>query len=131
MKASNRHALRGPYRRLVEGYESDYIFNLSDELRFTRNEAIHELGCANWVGIKKLEKLLRRFKVRTARQLFLTDPKKFIAADGIGTVTLYVAMCVLDHHGYEVSRWWGWDQKEQTRKKKPRAEVESAMQAAG
>jgi hypothetical protein len=127
MQHANRHALRGPFRRLVEHYEMDDVFSVSGELRFTRKEAIEELKCANWIALAKLAKMLRRLKIKTARQLFLADPKDLIDTKGIGVTTLYVAMCVLDHHGYRVAEWWGWE-KERPRKRV--GEVEAAMKEA-
>jgi hypothetical protein len=126
----NRHALRGPYRRLVEHYESDAVFYVSDELSFTRNEAIQNLQCANWVALRKLERLMKRQKIRTARQLFITPPAKLIDTDGVGIVTLFVAMCILDYYEFDVAEWWGWREREKTRQKKTTAEVHAAMRQA-
>lgn len=130
MQATNRSALRGPYRRMVEHYESDEIFSVSEELRFTRQYAITQLQCANWIAIGKLAKLLKRLKIKTARQLFAYGPERLINTENIGHTTLYVAMCLLDHHGYDVADWWGWTDREETRAKKPRAEVRDSLAAA-
>lgn len=122
--------LRGPYRRLMEHYDTWPIFEVSGDLRYTRSEAIHQLKCANWVAFKKLEKLMKRAKIRTARQLFNTDPKKLIDHAGIGHVTLYVAMCILDHEGYTVPEWWGWQERERARAKKSGEEIRAEASAA-
>ena len=127
MRQSNYRAITGGYRgtgefrRLAEKYETELIFDVSKELQFTRDEAITKYQLANFKAIKNLEIQLKALNVKTVRRLFELDPASLLRTDGIGTVTLWVAMCILDKHGYNVAEWWGWLKGDKVREAKRHA----------
>lgn len=84
------------------------IIDVSDEISYTRREMVEKLGCANFLAAYRLQKVLKRLKIMTASQLHRTDPFSLVRTKGIGEAAMFVAMCILDLHGYDVIKWWRW-----------------------
>lgn len=84
------------------------VIHVSQDLSFSRREMVEELGCANFIAAIRLAKVLKRLRVRTAGQLYRTDPFSLARAKGIGESALFVAACILDARGHSVEKWWGW-----------------------
>jgi hypothetical protein len=86
----------------------DLVLNVSSELSFTRREMVEDLGCANFIAAARLEKILKKLKIHTVKQLWDANPIDLLRARGIGEASMYVAMCILDTRKYSVEEWWGW-----------------------
>lgn len=87
---------------------TDAVFAVGGR-NYTRQQMIAELGCANFIAATRLGKVLRRLGIKTVQKLAQTDPLSLVRVQGVGERTVYVAMCLLDAHGYSVAKWWGWD----------------------
>jgi hypothetical protein len=85
------------------------IIDVSRDISFTRREMVEDLGCANFLAAYRLQRVLKRLKITTFRQLFDTDPFSLARAKGIGEAAIFVAMCMLDNAQYSVEEWWQWD----------------------
>lgn len=86
----------------------EVVLDAGPNLSFSRRQMVDELGCANFIAAVRLAKVLRRLDIRTALQLSRTDPFSLARARGIGETALFVAMCILEAHGFNVEKWWGW-----------------------
>lgn len=81
------------------------------ELAYSRREMVEQLGCANFHAAVLLQGVLRRLKVKTAKDLYDMDPLSLARAKGIGATCIFVAMCILDANKFNVEKWWGWNQE--------------------
>lgn len=88
----------------------DELIISNGKLEYTRREMVEILHCANFISAVKLNKVLRKLKIGTAAQLSNTDPFSLLRIRGVGESTVFVAMCILDAHEYDVEAWWGWKQ---------------------
>jgi len=86
----------------------EFIFEVSQDLSYSRREMVDELGCANFIAAARLAKVLRKLKIYTPGQLHRLDPFSLARSKGIGESALFVAMCILEAKGYDVEKWWGW-----------------------
>jgi hypothetical protein len=77
---------------------------------YTRREMVEQLGCANFMAAARLQKVLRKLGIKTPAQLSKLDPFSLARARGIGEASLFVAMCILDSKGYDVLKWWGFNE---------------------
>lgn len=89
----------------------DEIVIKSGFLVFTKRQLIEDLGCGNFAAAKRLNKVLHKLKIGTAKELRYTDPFSLLRTTGVGLTTMYVAMCILDFAGVDVQKWWGWKQE--------------------
>lgn len=103
-------------RRVVESTIGKTFADLLDEtifevgeLRYSRREIVERLGCANFHAASLLQAVLRRLKIKSAKDLWEMDPFSLARAKGVGATTIFVAMCILDAHGFSVEKWWGWN----------------------
>jgi len=78
---------------------------------FTHQQMIDLLGCGNFAAAARLTKVLKRLGVTTIPMLRKLDPASLFREKNVGMTTVYVAMCVLDAHQYDVEEWWGWKQQ--------------------
>lgn len=77
-------------------------------LEFTRRQMVEHLGCPNFNAASRFNKVLKKFDIRTAVQLFNTNPLDLASTKGVGMAQLFVAMCILDYVEKDVAAWWGW-----------------------
>jgi hypothetical protein len=75
----------------------------------TRQRLIEDYQVGNMNAAAMLSKTLKRLRVGTIEQLAKIDPGDLYRVHGCGHTQVYVAMCLLDHHGYDIGKWWGWD----------------------
>lgn len=87
----------------------DAVILQAGELEYSRREMVETLGCANFIAAARLEKVLRKLKIDTAKDLWNLDPMSLARSRGIGEASLFVAMCILDANDYDVKQWWGWN----------------------
>lgn len=87
------------------------VFVLGKE-EFTHRQMVEDIGCANFIAAARLSKVLKRLKIETPAQLYKTDPFSLARAKGIGETALFVAMCILDKHRYDVMKWWEYKQED-------------------
>lgn len=69
---------------------------------------VEEIGCANFQAAVRLGKALKKLDIQTPAQLHKTSPWDLARLKTVGEATMYVAMCILDSHDYDVEKWWGW-----------------------
>jgi hypothetical protein len=69
---------------------------------------VEEMGCANFQAAVRLGKALKKLDIHTPAQLHKTSPFDLARLRTVGEATIYVAMCILDSHEYDVEKWWGW-----------------------
>lgn len=84
----------------------EQIFAVDYDFGYTRREMVEKLGCANFIAAARLAKVLRRLNINSPAKLNRLDPFSLARARGIGESALFVAMCILDAHGYDVIKWW-------------------------
>lgn len=82
------------------------VFKVGTTWTYTRREMVEELDCANFIAAVRLAKVLSKLGIHTPTQLSKLDPFSLARAKGIGEAALFVAMCILDHSGYDVIKWW-------------------------
>lgn len=104
----------------------DMILNVSSELSYSRREMIDFIGNANFSAAARLNKVLKKLKVSTIKDLAKLDPFSMYRMKGIGDTTVYVAMCILDAHKYNVMEWWNW--KDDSQKKAAIARAKRHLQ---
>jgi len=89
---------------------------------WTRREIVEELRLANMTAVRRLENNLKRLKVTTASRLAEIDPFSLYRMRGIGDAQLFVAMSLLDAHGYDPVNWWdAFDEKSHVKAKRHKA----------
>ena len=76
---------------------------------WSRLSLVEDLGIGNFTAAMRLSRTLKKLNIRTASQLFRTDPCSLARIRGVGMAQLFVAMAILDHAGISVAEWWGWD----------------------
>lgn len=72
----------------------------------SRREVVDNLQLANMVAVRRLENTLKKLRIYTAAQLAKVDPMSLYRKRGVGTTQIFVAMCLLDFHGYDPVSWW-------------------------
>lgn len=77
-------------------------------IQITAFTLVNEVGCANVVAAQRLSATLRRLHITTLKQLAKIDPASLYRVEGCGHTQVYVAMCLLEHHGIDPGEWWGW-----------------------
>lgn len=77
------------------------------DISYSRREMVDELGCANFVAAVRLGKVLKRLHIVTPYQLYRLDPASLARTRGIGEASIFVAMCILEAHKYDILKWWG------------------------
>lgn len=99
----------------------DEVIISAGEIVYTRREMIDFIGNANFNAAARLNKLLKRLKIKTLGQLAKISPYDLYKVKGCGDTTVYVAMCILDTHKYNVMDWWLWKDDDQKKKAIARA----------
>lgn len=89
------------------------VIDVSDEIHYTRRELVDFIGCANFKAASLLNKALRKLKITTIKGLYKVDPLSLYRIKGVGDTTVFVAMCILDAHKYNVMDWWAWRDDDQ------------------
>jgi hypothetical protein len=90
----------------------DELIFISGEIKFSRRDMVDTLGCANFIAAARLCKVLRRLNVTTVAQLYRLDPASLARTRGIGESSIFVAMCILDSHDYDILKWWNYKNNE-------------------
>ena len=67
-----------------------------------------KLGIANLQAARRLSKVCAALQVESVRALYALGAIPLVRTKGVGNATMWVAMHLLDAHGYSVERWWGW-----------------------
>lgn len=89
----------------------DEVVIESGSIHYTRRTMVEVLGCANFIAAARLQAVIKRLKITSAKELYKMDPLSIARSRGIGATSMYVAMCILDATGHDVEKWWGWDAK--------------------
>lgn len=84
------------------------IFSVG-KTEYSRRMMVEELGCANFIAAAKLTKVLRRLKITTVKSIWDMNPVDLARSKGIGEASIFVVMCLLDAHKFDVEKWWGWN----------------------
>jgi hypothetical protein len=104
----NRETIESTISKTFADKLDEAIIHVSQDISFSRRDMVEELGCANFIAATNLNKVLRRLGIVSPSQLYRTDPYSLVRAKGIGEAAMFVAMCILDYHKYDVVKWWGW-----------------------
>lgn len=78
------------------------------ELQITKNDLVQTYGSGNWRAARNVNRALRRLGLKTPKAIYRVDPFSFARLSRFGSDSFFVLMCILDHHGYSVTKWWGW-----------------------
>lgn len=81
------------------------------DIEVSAHALVNEVGCANLVAAQGLSATLKRIRCRSIKELANLDPMSLYRVQGCGHTQVYVAMCLLEHHGVDPSKWWGWETK--------------------
>lgn len=76
------------------------------DVQMSRREVVDNLQLANMIAVRRLENTLKKLKIFTAKQLSEVDPMSLYRKRGVGSTQLFVAMSLLDFHGYDCISWW-------------------------
>jgi hypothetical protein len=79
------------------------------ELQISKNDLVRTYGSGNWRAARNVSRALRKLKLDTVKAIYKMDPFSFARLARFGADSFFVLNCILDHHGYSVERWWGWD----------------------
>lgn len=87
----------------------------------SRRDVVDTLQLANMIAVKRLEKTLARIKVLSPQQLAETDPMSLYRLKGVGETQVFVAMSLLDSHGFDPVSWWdAFDTKHRAKRRAKR-----------
>jgi hypothetical protein len=95
---------RSLHRRLYE----DIILSIGKHNKWTRVKFINDTGIPYSPAVSKVNKVLRRLNVTSFRQLYKIDPASLAAINGFGEVSMFIVTSILESHGYNVLKWWGY-----------------------
>lgn len=84
------------------------IFSVGNT-EYSRRMMVEELGCANFIAAAKLTKVLKRLKIVSVKGIWDVNPVDLARSKGIGEASIFVVMCLLDAHKFDVEKWWGWN----------------------
>ncbi len=105
----NRDVVNATIGKTFADKLDEVVFAVSDKLTFSRRDMIETLKCGNFNAATRLEKALKKLDIKTPAQLYKLDPYSLVRLKTIGETSLFVAMCILDLAGYDVVKWWGWN----------------------
>jgi hypothetical protein len=94
---------RSLHRRLYE----DIILSIGKH-KWTRVKFINDTGIPYSPAVSKVNKVLRRLHVTSFQQLYKIDPASLAAIIGFGEVSMFIVTSILESHGYNVLKWWGY-----------------------
>ena len=72
---------------------------------FTLRDFIN-LRCPNFVAAKRLEKNLKKIKIKTPSDLYKIDPQSLFNVRGLGVSQVFVAACVLSFCKFNPDIWF-------------------------
>lgn len=104
----NQSIVIGTLGKTFADYLDELIIDLGPKLQYSRRDMVENLGCANFIAAVKLTKVLKKLQVQSPAELHRISPMDLARMKGIGMTCLFVAMCILDTHSYDVPKWWGW-----------------------
>lgn len=78
---------------------------------YTRREMVEILGCANFTAAGRLAKVLKKLKIDSPAKLFKMDPTSLARTRGVGASSIFVCMCILEAHEYDILKWWGYTEE--------------------
>ena len=84
-------------------------------LIITRRSMARDLGLATPIAIRRFATLCADLKIRTVADLYQRAPVDLADYKGCGVTTLYVAIRVLQHAGYDVDAWYTRDDADDAR----------------
>lgn len=99
-------------KTFADRYFTQPVIDASPDLTFSRRQLM-DMGCGNFHAAATLNRKLKRLKVQTPDQLHSIPPVDLTRLKHVGEAAIYVAMCILDEHGYDVEKWWGWGQEDE------------------
>jgi len=106
--------------------QSEPLLELGNK-RWTRYELVSRVGCGNYKAISILMQALKDLNVRSVQALSKLPPTALAATKGVGTTTLFAAMCLLESEGYDVEAWYANNPTFQALKERQRRHDEREM----
>lgn len=89
-------------------YEHEVVLKIGDAT-WTRAELATKLGCCHLTAARRLGKHLEEAGIDSVNKLHATPPEELLALSGLGTIQVFVVMCVLDANKFNAERWYGFD----------------------
>lgn len=89
-------------------YEHEVVLQIGDDA-WTRAELARDLGCCHLAAARRLSHNLELHDITSVNKLHATPPEELMAMAGVGTIQLFVAMCVLDARKFDAEQWYGHD----------------------
>jgi hypothetical protein len=89
-------------------YEHEVVLKIGDA-SWTRYELATKLGCCHLSAARRLGKHLEEHGIDSVQKLHLTPPEELLSLNGLGTIQVFVVMCVLDAEKFNVEKWYGFD----------------------
>ena len=80
-----------------------------------------EMKCPSFIAARRLEKNLKKLRIKTIAELFKLDPYSLFNTRGIGVSQVFVAECLL--HEYNKINPYYWYKKHLNPKKKRNHEI--------
>lgn len=77
-------------------------------LQISKNDLVRVYGSGNWRAARNVGRALKRLGLKTPKDIYRMDPFSFARISRFGSDSFFVLMCILDHHGFGVEKWWGW-----------------------
>lgn len=104
-------------KSFAESLDEPFVTFFGEE--WSRRQIVDRLHLANMTAVRRLENLFKRLRVKTVEQLSTLDPYSLYRTRGVGATQLFVAMCLLDVHGYDPVSWWdAFDEKSKSKMRK-------------
>ena len=85
-------------------YEHEVILQIGDAA-WTRHELATQLGCCHLSAARRLGKNLEEHGIDSINKLHATSPEELLALQGLGTIQVFVVMCVLDARKFSAEKW--------------------------
>ena len=89
-------------------YEHEVVLDIGD-VTITRMELAQRYGCCHLAAARRLSDNLKLHEITSINRLHATPPSELMGMAGIGTIQLFVVMCVLDENKFNAEQWYGHD----------------------
>lgn len=86
-------------------YEYEVVLELGD-VKVTRMELAQRYGCCHLSAARRLSNNLALHDITSINKLHATPPDELMALAGVGTIQLFVVMCLLDQHQFDAEQWY-------------------------
>jgi hypothetical protein len=82
---------------------------------YTRTNIVNELGISVSPAVYRVDRILKKLDITTPEKLYNTLPESLAAITGFGESCMYVVMALVEAHGFDIFRWWGYESGNEVR----------------